>query len=232
MFKYLEESRYEEYLNADTMTEALEQAKDLLREGDWPHEGKTAYVAAEVVEIQEDPDGNEIELDHSAVSVRLDPPVPPCEADQHDWCSPHELLGGLEENPGVSGNGGGVIITEVCRHCGRYRVTNTWDQSQGPEPVETIEYHEADEASREWCAEQAILNAPSLDALVEALAEHFDNTSERFQDRSLVELPTFGGAEPEDTRGVWSWDENRLLIGEGNPDEWEVVTRTEWASGE
>lgn len=26
-------------------------------------------------------------------------------------------------------------------------------------------------------------------------------------------LPTFGGAEPRDTSGVWSWDEGRLLVG-------------------
>ncbi len=26
-------------------------------------------------------------------------------------------------------------------------------------------------------------------------------------------LPTFGGPEPADTQGVWSWDEERLLVG-------------------
>ena len=29
-------------------------------------------------------------------------------------------------------------------------------------------------------------------------------------------LPTFGGTEPVDTLGVWSWDETSLLIGEGS----------------
>ena len=28
-----------------------------------------------------------------------------------------------------------------------------------------------------------------------------------------TDLPTFGGAEPADTSGVWSWDETRLLEG-------------------
>ena len=28
-----------------------------------------------------------------------------------------------------------------------------------------------------------------------------------------TDLPTFGGMCPEDTRGVWSWDEDRRLVG-------------------
>ena len=28
-----------------------------------------------------------------------------------------------------------------------------------------------------------------------------------------TELPTYGGAEPADTDGIWSWDATRLLIG-------------------
>ncbi|MBK5247507.1 MAG: hypothetical protein JJE49_09615 [Peptostreptococcaceae bacterium] len=26
-------------------------------------------------------------------------------------------------------------------------------------------------------------------------------------------LPTFGGTEPSDTEGIWSWDETRLIVG-------------------
>lgn len=28
-----------------------------------------------------------------------------------------------------------------------------------------------------------------------------------------TELPIFGGEEPADTSGVWSWDETRLMVG-------------------
>jgi hypothetical protein len=35
---------------------------------------------------------------------------------------------------------------------------------------------------------------------------------------TTTELPTFGGEEPSDTNGVWSWDETHLLIGEGGDD--------------
>ena len=32
----------------------------------------------------------------------------------------------------------------------------------------------------------------------------------------LSDLPTFGGAEPLDTLGVWSWDAESLLVGDGS----------------
>lgn len=34
----------------------------------------------------------------------------------------------------------------------------------------------------------------------------------------MTSLPTFGGPEPEDTVGIWSWDATRLLVGEGMAD--------------
>lgn len=40
-------------------------------------------------------------------------------------------------------------------------------------------------------------------------------------------LPNFGGPDPDDTDGVWSWDAERLLIGTHSED-MEIVTRTEW----
>ena len=36
-------------------------------------------------------------------------------------------------------------------------------------------------------------------------------------------LPTFGGNEPSDTSGVWSWDADSLLVGEGS--DLEIVPR-------
>lgn len=44
----------------------------------------------------------------------------------------------------------------------------------------------------------------------------------------LTSLPTFGGEVPRDTRGVWSWDRERLLIGEST-DDLKIVTRAEHA---
>lgn len=76
-------------------------------------------------------------------TIRIDPPEPRCLALQdHDWQSPYELLGGLKENPGVWGHGGGVVIHEVCAHCGCLRVTDTWvqDPSTGEQGLRSVKY--------------------------------------------------------------------------------------------
>lgn len=44
----------------------------------------------------------------------------------HDWASPYDIVGGIKENPGVWGHGGGVICREVCLRCGCGRTTDTW----------------------------------------------------------------------------------------------------------
>lgn len=82
-------------------------------------------------------------------TVTLDEDEPECSASEHDWQSPHELLGGLEENPGVQGNGGGVIVREVCMHCGCERTTNTWAQNptNGEQGLTSVSYEAGKYAS-------------------------------------------------------------------------------------
>ena len=60
-----------------------------------------------------------------------------------------------------------------------------------------------------------------LDALFEAVK---DGRQELHED-----LPNFGGPTPDDTMGVWSWDETRLLVATCGDDA-EVVNRAEWAN--
>jgi len=43
----------------------------------------------------------------------------------------------------------------------------------------------------------------------------------------LDNLPTFGGATPDDTTEVWSWDETSLLVGTCAAD-LEIVNRQDW----
>lgn len=60
-----------------------------------------------------------------------------------------------------------------------------------------------------------MLGALDLDSLKTAL-ENIDDLGITTADVWGVDetsLPTFGGEEPEDTHGVWSWDETRLLVG-------------------
>ena len=99
-------------------------------------------VWREGVTIDEDGDPVYLILDETEKRVTIDPPAPECTEDEHDWQSPYELVGGLRENPGVFGHGGGVIIVEVCPHCGMYRETDTWaqDPTTGEQGLRSIRY--------------------------------------------------------------------------------------------
>ena len=48
-----------------------------------------------------------------------------------------------------------------------------------------------------------------------------------FRKVDLTQLPTFGGSDPSDTTGVWSWDEDEMLVGEGSFTYWRIEERTE-----
>lgn len=117
-------------------------AAEYVAGGDWGGGNETIWV-----NVWAEEDG--VRTRHK---IAIEPEAPDCDADEHDWASPIEVVGGIQENPGVMGNGGGVVITEVCRHCGCYRITNTWaqDMSDGTQGLESVEYREADEASLAW----------------------------------------------------------------------------------
>jgi len=58
-----------------------------------------------------------------------------------------------------------------------------------------------------------IETAAGLKSLLEAL-RHTRELSHDDQDTiDWSSLPTFGGPEPRDTSGVWSWDATHLLVG-------------------
>lgn len=75
-----------------------------------------------------------------------------CSPDEHVWARPFEVVGGIKENPGVWGHGGGAVYREVCKHCGMYRVTNTWAQDpvDGEQGLTSVTYEHADDESLEW----------------------------------------------------------------------------------
>ena len=50
--------------------------------------------------------------------------------------------------------------------------------------------------------------------LKELLAKLREMTPAELNDVDMTSLPTFGGEEPKDTAGVWSWDEKNLLVGD------------------
>lgn len=120
--------------------------------------------------------------DDQCIAVEIEAEEPECEdGHEHDWCSPYEVLGGLEESPGVHGKGGGVIITEVCSICGTYRVTDTWAQRRdtGEQGLESVEYREADDRSYAWCL-MGIRDAISeLGEAATAVSEEIHEDAER-----------------------------------------------------
>ena len=127
------------------------------KNGEWDNE-QTIWVddwARPIDPVTDEPVAGE----RVDVTTTIEVDEPDCEKSEHDWQSP-EMLGGCEENPGVHGHGGGVIITEVCGHCGKYKSTDTWAQnpSTGEQGLTSVEYAEADDRSEQWLNEARAKN--------------------------------------------------------------------------
>jgi hypothetical protein len=134
---------------------AAEAAREYVADGSWGDSGGWVKVYTWTRWRLGDVTADEDDRESSLIAVSVE--EPDCEEDEHDWCSPHEVVGGCEQNPGVHCHGGGVIIHEVCRHCGLLRTTDTWaqDPSTGTEGLESVEYaplgeHEYSEAYERW----------------------------------------------------------------------------------
>ena len=121
--------------------------------GDWGVQDITEWVDIYTYRKGFDAAGEPEVVEREAHTIALHPEEPECDSDEgHDWRNPHEVLGGLEENPGVWGHGGGAIIKTVCANCGAYRVLDTWAHrpDTGEEGLESVSYEEADDASLAW----------------------------------------------------------------------------------
>lgn len=134
-----------------------EAAREYVDGGDWGDRSETVWIDVWAwrrgFALDEDGDPVELEIDRERHTITLEAEEPECDAaDGHDWQSPYEVLGGCRSNPGVFGKGGGVIITEVCAHCGCYRRTDTWatNPDTGEQGLRSLEYLEADDKSRGW----------------------------------------------------------------------------------
>ena len=71
-----------------------------------------------------------------------------------------------------------------------------------------------------------------LDALIEfeavARCEDSDCDTEstlKYHRVDLCQLPAFGGDEPRNTDGLWSYDDGHYLVGDGPFKGWEIVDR-------
>ncbi len=118
---------------ARTIDEALSLAAD--DGGDYGERHETIWVQRYV----RSPD----RCEEGVTTVTLEPKEPKCtRRDGHEWSSAIELVGGIKENPGVWGSGGGVKIHRACIHCALGRTTDTWAQNPvtGEQGLESVTY--------------------------------------------------------------------------------------------
>jgi hypothetical protein len=133
------ESGVTEKITAASLNEARQQAEEWARQGDYNLDDGDETIWVRVYILNED--GENVE----SVKVAIDPPAPKCvdgQRDSHDWQSPHEIVGGIAENPGVWGHGGGVTVTECCVRCGCGRETDTWaqDMTDGEQGLRSVRF--------------------------------------------------------------------------------------------
>lgn len=87
--------------------------------------------------------------------------------------------------------------------------------------------NEQERDKAEDAAIEAIKSADTLDSLCDGLnaareiagdGNDFDSLVWSALGRDLTDLPTFGGAEPNDTSNIWSWDAARVITTDGAGD--------------
>lgn len=187
-------------IEADTIEEALEEARNNVDPASYSDEFQAAggWIDVEARNLITGEGGSD--------TVAVDAEEPPC-ADGHT----HSWVGGDadDDTPGsVVSNGGGVIVTDVCEHCGRYRVTDTWAQrpDTGEQGLTSVTYEEADETSEAWLLECALYT------IRDSLADY----SPRVRDDGSIVLPDVApDSDGADTSpgSAW-WDECDQLLAE------------------
>jgi hypothetical protein len=136
---FIQDDMGETTIEAETLAQARTYAEEWTREGDWDTEQGTVWVDTYI--FIQDAGGDRERVD--TITVQIDPEEPECTKTSHDWQAPQEIVGGLEENPGVFGHGGGVKIYECCMHCGCQKVTDTWAQrpDTGEQGLTSVTYN-------------------------------------------------------------------------------------------
>ena len=186
--------------------------------GEWGEITSTIWVHVSTWVEEMDDDGEVVRLEEERHTVKIDPEEPECRHDEgHDWRSPYSVLGGLRENPGVRGNGGGVVCTSVCRHCGAYQISDSWaqDPETGEQGLDSLEYRESDEASLAYVFRKLVEDAEAIE-LPDGLTLSVDH------DQEIVKI-----LEEEEERARLDADDLRGVIEAGAWDAWLPVTEDE-----
>lgn len=126
-------------------TDPGDAAQQYVDTGDYGAENKTSWVEVRSYRKGVDGEGRIEHVNERSWTIAIEAEEPDCaDGQEHKWESPYAILGGLKENPGVWGHGGGVIINEVCMRCGCGKTTDTWAQhpSNGEQGLTSVEYEE------------------------------------------------------------------------------------------
>ncbi len=180
-------------ITADSAEEALDSFADTYSRDMYDCSG-TVYVDIRV--------RNQVTHEEEIRTITLAEPEPECvDGQAHDWQSPYSLLGGLKENPGVWGSGGGVRIKKVCAHCGAYRITETCAQRHdtGEYVGAETSYELPDDDSREWVQSS---RASALRADAERVLVSMDAVTEYVYGTGEVAAIVTGLAEGADREDV------------------------------
>ena len=124
---------------------AEEAAEEYVSGGDWGEENETKWIDVRTWQDGLDEDGDTVRVGAEKHTITIEATEPEClDGDEHVWNTPHSILGGLKENPGCWGHGGGVICHEVCMRCGCQKTTDSWAQnpSNGQQGLRSTEYTE------------------------------------------------------------------------------------------
>ena len=132
--------------NAEVEIEAgsgIEAAQEYVDTGEWGDVTETTWITVSVWRRGIDSDGDWCQVERESHKIALEPEEPACiDGDGHDWQAPLEIVGGIKQNPGVWGHGGGVTIHEVCVRCGCGRTIDTWAQDpvDGQQGLRSVSY--------------------------------------------------------------------------------------------
>ena len=139
-----------EIIEAEDMDAAKETAEEIWQDGSWDNK---IYIDVYIqqLDFDDEPIGD---MDEIEVECGEEPPEPDCaDGEEHEWESPHELVGGLTENPGVWSTGGTTYVTKtVCKNCGIYRTETEYGSQRKPQQCDKIEYEDSDDDSLKWVA--------------------------------------------------------------------------------
>lgn len=129
----------------DADTDPADAARQYVDDGDWGTIESTTWVHVSTWRVGIDADGDETDVGEGRHTITLEPEEPDClDGEGHIWKTPIEIVGGIKENPGVWGIGGGVICSAVCVRCGCTRTEDSWatDPSNGTQGHSSTSYEE------------------------------------------------------------------------------------------